>query len=460
MIAYIFEFCTLLALFGLGYLLLVSGTSNYHILRKYIVGSVIVSIGLPFVPDLVSNDLLVYSLVLPETTIIAQGTATISKNINTNGSINLQRLLPYILGLITLFFAFRFLYALYHIAKIIFNAQLDDNHGVPILKSAEIKTPFSFFNYVVLPEDITLEQRSIETIIAHEKLHIKFNHSLEKIFIELFKVCAWWHPVSWMFAKELELVHEYQVDDAMTEQLEFKTYKKILLQLIIDPQGPRMINPISSNIKKRLLMMNQKKIKSQPMRFILLFSVMAIGSLIIHSCQQDDIDTKVKENTKQSEMKSLVQNDPYEITLVDTITTFDYDTYEETVQIAESKDQVFITPDQMPLFPGCDQSLPYDQLKECSTKELLRYIYTNLVYPEKSRKDGIEGMVVVKFVVSKSGYIFNKEFVRTPDVHLQQSVNAMLTKMNEEHTWIPGVQNGKKVNVQYTLPVKFKLEDK
>jgi len=220
MIAYLFEFSILLALFGLGYLVVLKGMTNYNFLRHYIFGSVFVSLGLPLVPEIGSSDILVYSLLLPETTITAKGIGEMAETLVQGNSLDLQGLLFFTLIGITIFFALRFIYALFQIAKIIYLARLDKKEDVTLLRSTQVETPFSFFHYVVLPEEISLEENALETIISHERLHIQFNHSLEKIFIEFFKVCFWWHPVSWLYSRELELVHEYQVDAAMTDLID------------------------------------------------------------------------------------------------------------------------------------------------------------------------------------------------------------------------------------------------
>jgi len=458
MIAYLFEFSTLLALFGLCYLLFLKRTSNYKLQRHYLLGSIFISLFLPLVPDLFHNELLVYSIVLPEVNIIAYGIGKVNDSVTPGGRLDWQFVGIVLFALVTLVFALRFIYALLQIAKIIFQAKADKSEGYTLLKSQQIKSPFSFFKYVIIPDNLAMAKEELQIIIDHELLHIRFNHSLEKILLELFKVCFWWHPVAWLYKKEIELIHEYQVDDAMTQDMEHSIYKKILLQLVLHPQDLRLVNPISSNIKKRLSNMNQKKNSNGPFRFIGLFMLIAIGSLFIHSCQQEDNADQVIEQTNVTKVKTPAQSDPYELTTIDTFVMFDSDTLEETVEIGESKQMVYITPEKMPLFPGCDSTLPYEELRECSNQKMLEYIYTNLIYPQKSRINGIEGMVVVRFVVSEHGFVYNKDYLRSPDNHLQKAVDNMLIKMNKDHDWIPGEQDGKKVNVQYTLPVKFKLE--
>ena len=452
---YLLEFSTLLGLFGLCYLIFLRGISNYGLQRHYMLGSIFVSILLPLLPNLFQNDLLVYSVVLPEVNIIGYGATAADNNVLPGVGTDWLFYGLVLMGLISLVFALRFIYALFQIAQIMIGSPSEKTEGFTILRSASAETPFSFFNYIIIPDNLAMDKAALQIIIDHERLHISFNHSVEKILMELFKVLVWWHPVTWMYKKELDLIHEYQVDDAMIQNMESSLYKQTLLELILPSHNLRIVNPISSNIKKRIQKMNQQKIKNGPVRSIALIAIIAIGTLFIHSCQEVSNDEIIQTNNVS--LDNPEQN-TYEITSVDTFTTFDYDTYEETIQIAESKQTVYITPDKMPLFPGCDLSMEYSKLEECSTQKLLEFIYNNVYYPEESRKAGVEGMVVVKFVVGDKGWIFNLEFLKSPDPLLEEAVRKVLQKMNKHITWIPGESKGEEVNVQYTLPVKFKLE--
>jgi TonB family protein len=101
-----------------------------------------------------------------------------------------------------------------------------------------------------------------------------------------------------------------------------------------------------------------------------------------------------------------------------------------------------------------------DKEKEaCSKKELLTFIYTRVKYPSEARKAGIEGMSVVEFTVMKDGSVGGISIKRSVGGGIDE---AVLTVMDEmvlmEEKWTPGMQDGKPVNVRYTLPVRFKLD--
>ena len=86
---------------------------------------------------------------------------------------------------------------------------------------------------------------------------------------------------------------------------------------------------------------------------------------------------------------------------------------------------------------------------------LQKDIEENLVYPEDAKKEGLQGMVVVRFVVDKEGQICCSE-ITSSSSHVFDS--AALDVLSHLKTFIPGEQHGKKVNVYYTLPIMFRLD--
>ena len=82
------------------------------------------------------------------------------------------------------------------------------------------------------------------------------------------------------------------------------------------------------------------------------------------------------------------------------------------------------------------------------------YLSEHLQYPSKARKAGIEGRVLVQFVVAEDGTISNVHVVKAVHPLLDQEALNIVSALPP---WLPGKQNGKPVKVIYTLPLKFKL---
>lgn len=104
-----------------------------------------------------------------------------------------------------------------------------------------------------------------------------------------------------------------------------------------------------------------------------------------------------------------------------------------------------------PILEGCEDKL-------CTEKELYTFIYSMIKYPSWALRRQMSGIVVLQFVVTKSGQIANIEIVQDPGFDMGKAAKDALSSMNELNIkWIPGKKNGEKVNVKYTLPVKFQL---
>ncbi|MEP7263271.1 MAG: TonB family protein [Bacteroidota bacterium] len=117
---------------------------------------------------------------------------------------------------------------------------------------------------------------------------------------------------------------------------------------------------------------------------------------------------------------------------IDTVITLLGTPYEEKVKTLVEK---------MPVFPGGDIALQ-------------KYIRDNVKYPKKARRKGIEGKVVVTFIISKTGYLKNAHIAKGIGYGCDEVVLEMMNNMPQ---WTPGMQDGKTVNVSFALPVIFKL---
>lgn len=101
--------------------------------------------------------------------------------------------------------------------------------------------------------------------------------------------------------------------------------------------------------------------------------------------------------------------------------------------------EVFYVVEDMPKFPG---DLP----------AMKKYIYSNLEYPENAKKQGIEGSVIVRFMINTKGKVVNSEVLRSSYEGFDA---AALKVINNMPDWTPGKQRGKAVNVWHVISIKF-----
>ena len=108
----------------------------------------------------------------------------------------------------------------------------------------------------------------------------------------------------------------------------------------------------------------------------------------------------------------------------------------------EEETKVFDVVEQMPSFPG-------------GPSALFEYLSKNIKYPVVAEENGIQGRVIVTFVVERDGTITDVRVVKSVDPSLDKEAQRVVKSMPR---WIPGKQNGSAVRVKYTVPVTFRLQ--
>lgn len=107
----------------------------------------------------------------------------------------------------------------------------------------------------------------------------------------------------------------------------------------------------------------------------------------------------------------------------------------------EKSDKVYDVVEGMPSFPGGDA-------------ELMRYFSQNMKYPAEAEMNGIQGKVLVTFIVERDGTITNIQVVKSVDPSLDKEAVRVVRNMPK---WRPGMDKGAAVRVKYTIPVTFRL---
>lgn len=105
-------------------------------------------------------------------------------------------------------------------------------------------------------------------------------------------------------------------------------------------------------------------------------------------------------------------------------------------------EKVFDVVEEQPSFPGGQGAL-------------ISWLAENIKYPVEAAKAGIQGRVIVQFVVTATGSIADVKVVRGVEPSLDKEAVRVISSMPK---WTPGKQNGTAVNVRYTYPVTFRLQ--
>ena len=103
--------------------------------------------------------------------------------------------------------------------------------------------------------------------------------------------------------------------------------------------------------------------------------------------------------------------------------------------------EIFQVVEEQPMFPG-------------GMQELMKFLQTNIRYPKEAQARGLQGRVVVQFVVNTDGSICDENVVKSVDPQLDAEALRVVRSMPN---WTPGKQRGEAVRVRFTIPVTFKL---
>ncbi len=162
-------------------------------------------------------------------------------------------------------------------------------------------------------------------------------------------------------------------------------------------------------------------------------------------------DQQPPEMPKKVEMNVIT--DMLEVVTNDTKITTDVDfaEFEENTQIVQQvvvkeeeivEEEIFVTAETMPSFMGGDLGV------------FRNWVQKQLNYPAIALENGIQGKVIIRFVVEKDGRLTNIQVMSTPDRALTEEAVRIL---NLSPRWSPGKQRNQPVRVSYTLPVEFRI---
>lgn len=112
------------------------------------------------------------------------------------------------------------------------------------------------------------------------------------------------------------------------------------------------------------------------------------------------------------------------------------------IMYRKNSTRIYSVVEEMPEYPG-------------GMKAFVNYLKRKLVYPPQAKKENLEGVVAVQFVVEKDGRITSPTIVRSLRADMD---SAALTAIRNMPNWIPARENGMRVRCKYSVPVQFKIE--
>ena len=333
---------------------------------------------------------------------------------------------------------------------------------VKILEPTKPQPPFSFFGWIFLsPSRHTPEEQ--QEILDHELAHVHQHHSIDVLLTELHCIVCWLNPIVWLMKHEVRSNLEYLADARVLAQgHNRKGYQIHLLALSYPMAIANLYNHFNvSPLKKRINMMNKKKSSNAGiLKYLLILPLCALISLVINAdAWAATLPQQEKKNVTYSGTVVYTDgNKPANVRI----------RYYNAQMLAEEKqrtnmvvvlkapvpsmdelaqkgtDHVYQAVDEMPQFPG-------------GNRAMMAYIGQNIKYPAEAVAKGIEGRVLVQFVVNKEGDLQDIKVMKSIDSLLDQEAIRVISSMPK---WTPGKLKGEAVNIQYVLPIQFNIPKK
>jgi TonB family protein len=371
------------------------------------------------------------------------------------------------------------------------------------------RSSFSFFRRLFL--SAYDYRHNPDAVIRHEYEHIRQWHTIDILVIELVKICFWFNPALWLYKRSIQTIHEYLADLPVPNRNDYASF--LLAYAMRSPDIAIANHFFNSSILKNRIYMIYKKRSSRWLlaKYLLILPVATCSVAITASRAPLQAIEKLKTDVEQTltargrildesnapiedafiiisgttrgtstdangrfELQNVPVNsklaishvayEAFEVTVTDDGTVaFDVIMKKAANKItgpvvvgrpalsnnggAANSNQVsgstyMQVVEQQPEFPGGKDAL-------------MSYLLGNLKYPENARRQNVEAIALVTFSVDKNGEIRNARNLKEIGYGID---GEALRVVNEMPRWIPGVQNGKTVEVEYTLEINFKLE--
>lgn len=126
-----------------------------------------------------------------------------------------------------------------------------------------------------------------------------------------------------------------------------------------------------------------------------------------------------------------------------------------SIHAQDRQSEVFVIVEEMPMFPGCENSTDRKAMKNCSEKNFQSYIDKNTSFPQILDAKPVKGTVMISFIVKKDGSIEEVVLLRDPGMGYGEAIKKTIEEMNRKGIkYVPGKQRGRVVDVKLTKRIR------
>lgn len=358
-----------------------------------------------------------------------------------------------------------------------------------------------FKTKIVLPTDLRQNTESLAMAVQHELIHIKNHDFLLNSFLIIIKSLFWFHPLVHHLYTTREEYREILCDTEVLaiKQFSKKKYASLLYKLAKQDKTQRLalsmaVNP--SSLKKRIQIISNQNHYTMNFRSSFLITLFAASLLTITISCTDMSNGNIKKSDVEQTQVQMNNNSSDKFPLY-IINGEEWDKTDENKQKLTRLKPKYIK--SMNVLKGEEATDQYgdqgkdgvikmeitnpdkaftDLKEKASTSPIepskadngdhyvavedmpelvggLGSLQKMINYPELARKAGIEGRVIVQFIIDEQGNVTNPTIVRGMHESLDQEALRVVKQAN----FTPGKVEGEPVRVQYSLPITFKLSE-
>ena len=129
--------------------------------------------------------------------------------------------------------------------------------------------------------------------------------------------------------------------------------------------------------------------------------------------------------------------------------------YSQDTVLTSEDEKVYMNVEVPPVFIGSIDSNS-NTVNKLVDNGMYKFIAMNINYPREALINGIQGRVIISFVVTKDGSLKDIKVLKGVGYGLDEEALRIVRLMNKSKMWKPGEKDGKPVNVSFILPISFK----
>lgn len=383
------------------------------------------------------------------------------------------------------------------------NLQITRDLSTPVKLafSNDIAVPFTFGwlkPVIVIPKELKQKgSAKMNLAVHHELMHIKHKDYALNAVMMLVKALFWFHPIVHKLYAGFKEFREISCDievlsDASVSK---KFYAQLLFELASNKSlknTPAVSMAVkSSTLKKRIQIMssqNHPKNMFKTSFYIMLVSAFFMTGIMACSDLQDSGFTNKDLEQTQSNIATMAEKSPLFVANGEIVDNSDNiisrikPKYIKSIQVWKGQQALERYGEQgkngVVELQLLDRELAFNDIKPPpppaptpknpdeedffivvedmpELKGGMTALQQKVSYPEAARNAGIEGRVIVKFIVNEEGQVENPEIIKG----IGGGADEEALRVVKETEFTPGMQNGQPVRVQYSLPIIFKLSE-